>query len=124
MTARTDQREDIAAALKALGSQPFAEAGRRLFATLGYKSDRRIPIATPKQFCEQLDPHAKLTDRERSELGQVKSLHLLFQIWDVELAAHADMFDDAKAVHATKIESYLFFAAELPPGQYTRTALS
>src|SRR5262249_34490409 len=32
--------------------------------------------------------------------------------------------DDASVVQATKIESYLFFAAELPPGRYTRTVLS
>jgi len=124
MAARTDQREDIAAALKALESQPLAEASLRLFAALGYKSDRRIPIATPKQFSEQLDPHGKLTDREREALQQFKSLHLLFQISDAELAAHADMFDDSNAVQTTKIESYLFFAAELAPGHYTRTALS
>jgi len=124
MAARTDQREDIAAALKGLESQPLAEASLRLFAALGYKSDRRIPIATPKQFCEQLDPHGKLTDRERESLQQFKSLYLLFQISDGELAAHADMFDDSNVVQATKIESYLFFAAELPPGHYTRTALS
>lgn len=124
MTARIDQRENIATALKTLEGGPLAEAGLRLFATLGYKSDRRIPIATPNQFCEQLDPHGKLMDRERETLDQLKSLNLLFQISDAELAAHSDMFDDAQAVQATKIESYLFFAAELPPGQYTRTALS
>lgn len=124
MTTRTDQRENIATTLKTLESGPLADAGLRLFATLGYKSDRRISIATPKQFCEQLDPQGRLTDREREGLDQLKSLHLLFQISDTELAAHTDMFDDAHAVQATRIESYLFFAAELPAGQYTRTALS
>src|SRR5438045_4793454 len=34
------------------------------------------------------------------------------------------MFDDSTALQTTRIESYLFSAAELPPGQYTRTALS
>src|SRR5215813_5324219 len=101
MAAYTDHREEIADALKAFESQPLLEASRRLFATLGYRSDRRVAIATPKQFCEQLDPHGRLTDRERGELGQVKSLPLLFQLSDAELAAHTDMFDDASVVQAT-----------------------
>ena len=124
MSARTDQREAIAATLKALEGQQLADAGRQLFATLGYESDRRIPIATPQQFREQLDPHTKLAAHERDALNQLKSLHLLFQLTNAELDVHSDMFDDAKAVHATKIESYLFFAAELPPGHYTRSALA
>lgn len=119
MPARTDQREAIAATLKALEGQPLADAGRRLFAILGYQSDRSIPIATPQQFLEQLDPHGILTARERDALNQLNSLNLLFQLTDADVDAHIDMFDDAKAVHATKIESYLFFAAELPLA-YTR----
>ncbi len=124
MPARTDQRESIAEVLKALQHEPLADAGRRLFAALGYRSDRRISIATPKQFREQLDPHGTLANRERDALDQIKSLHLLFQLTNAELDVHGDMFDDAKAVQTSKIESYLFFAAELPPGHYTRTALS
>jgi adenine-specific DNA-methyltransferase len=124
MPARADQRENIATALNAFESQPFADAGRRLFATLGYKSDRRIPIATPQQFREQLDPQGKITDREREALEQVKSLHLLFQLTNAELDVHGDMFDDPEAVQTSKIESYLFFVADLPAGDYTRTSLA
>jgi adenine-specific DNA-methyltransferase len=124
MSDRSDQRETIIAALKAFDSQPLAEPARKLFAILGYQSDRRLPIATPTQFRAQLDPTNKLTDREREALDGLQSLHLLFQLSDAELTAHGDLFDDPSAVHTTKIESYLFFAADLPPGQYTRTALS
>jgi adenine-specific DNA-methyltransferase len=124
MPPSTDQREAIVSALRAFESPLLADAGRRLFATLGYKSDRRISIATPKQFREQLDPNGKLTAREGDALGQLNSLHLLFQLTNAEFDAHGDMFDDTTALQVTKIESYLFFAAELPPGHYTRTALS
>jgi adenine-specific DNA-methyltransferase len=122
--ARTDQREAIAAALNAFESQPSAEAGRQLFATLGYHSDRRVSIATPQEFRDHLDPQSRLTERERDALEKVNSLHLLFQLTNAELDVHGDMFDDPKAVQTSRIESYLFFAAELPPGDYTRTALS
>jgi adenine-specific DNA-methyltransferase len=124
MSDRSDQRETIIASLKAFDSQPLAEPARKLFATLGYQSDRRLPIATPAQFRAQLDPTNKLTDREREALDGLQSIHLLFQLSDAELTAHGDLFDDPSAVQTTKIESYLFFAADLPSGQYTRTALS
>ena len=124
MPATIDQREAIAAALREFDGRPVADAARKLFATLGYSSDRRLPIASAKQFLTQLDPGDKLTDRERETLDQLTSLHLLFQLTGIELDAHGDLLDDPKAVQTTKIESYLFFAADLPPGHYTRTALS
>lgn len=124
MPTAIDQREPIIAALKAFDGQSFPDAARQLFAALGYRSDRRIPIANAKQFCESLDPAGKLTERDREALAQTTSLHLLFQLTGAELDAHGDLLDDPTAVAATKIESYLFFAADLPPGQYTRTTLS
>lgn len=124
MPTAIDQREAIVGALKAFDNRPLADAAGTLFATLGYQSNRRLPISTTQQFREQLDQHGKLTDRDHEALGRLQSLHLLFQLTDAELAAHGDLFDDTDALQATKIESYLFFAAELPPGQYTRTALA
>ena len=82
------------------------------------------PIATAEAFCEQLDPGGMLTDREHKSLDSLDSLHLLFQLTDAELTAQRHLFDDAAAVETTTIHSYLFFAAELPAGVYTRTALS
>lgn len=124
MAGRIDQREAIAASLKAFDSQPLSISAQAFFSAMGYRSDRRIPITTSRQFQEQLDPHGRLTVGELAALGQLKSLHFLFQLTDAELVLHGDMFDDAKAVQETKIESYLFFAAELPPGQYSRSSLS
>ncbi len=124
MTAHADQCEKIIAALRALTSQPIPEGGRQLFETLGYISDRRIPISTSGEFREQLAPHTRFTGREQEALDQLQSLHLLFQFTDSELDAQMDLLDDRTAVQATRIESYLFFAAELPPGNYNRTLLS
>lgn len=50
MTARTDHREVIVAALKAFDDRPLPDAARTLFATLGYQSDRRLPISTTRQL--------------------------------------------------------------------------
>lgn len=124
MPDRIDQRETILAALKAFDDRPLADAAGALFATLGYRSDRRLPIATTAQFLAHLDPTGKLTDRDREALGRLESLNLLFQLSDAELASHSDLFDDPSELQTTKIESYLFFSAELPPDQYTRTSLA
>jgi adenine-specific DNA-methyltransferase len=119
-----DQKKSIEAALNEFASSSLVDASRQLFSTLGYQSRRRGSIKTVKQFREFLDPQEKLTDRECSALDRLKSLHLLFQLTDADLASQNDLFDDKSAIQETKIESYLFFAAELPPGQYTRTELA
>lgn len=77
MAPDTDQRETIIAALKQFGTHPLGEAARGLFAALGYRSDRTLPITTTEEFCEKLDPHGRLTDRERENLGKLQTLQLL-----------------------------------------------
>jgi adenine-specific DNA-methyltransferase len=124
MSERIDLRKDIEDALRAFGSTSLPVGAKRLFSTLGYASQRKLPIATAKKFCEQLDPGNKLTDKQRESLSSLKSLHLLFQLTDAELSNQRGLFDDPNEVNATQIESYLFFAAELPSGHYTRTTLS
>jgi len=125
MPDRIDQRDALAAVLKEFDGRPVTEVAKKFFATLGYDSNRRLPITTAKQFCAQLDPGRKLTERERESLDQLSSLHLLFQFTGGELDDHVgDLLDNGTGVEATRIESYLFFAADLPPGHYTRTALS
>ena len=85
MSDRIDQRDAITAALADFATRPLDEAADALFGALGYRSDRRLPIATPAQFCAQLDPLDTLTARERESLDYLTALHLLFQITDTEL---------------------------------------
>lgn len=119
-----DLRQQIAAALSDFETYPFPQATARLFATLGYKSERVLPIATVAEFCQQWDGDGILTPRERETLDQLTSLHLLFQLTDAELTMQRDLLDQGNAVDGNRIHSYLFFAAELPAGLYTRTFLS
>lgn len=120
----TDFRQQILAALKDFDTYPLPEAATRLFAALGYKSDRVLPISTVSQFCREWDGDKILTAREREALDQLTSLHLLFQLTDAELTLQRDLLDQGTGVDGTRIHSYLFFAAELPPGFHTRTFLS
>ena len=119
-----DLRQPIQTALQAFSSQPVRQAALSLLGALGYRSDRTLPITTPQQFCEQLDPQNRLTAGQRESLDTLTSLQLLFQLTDAELTFQPEFLDEPNAVQKTKIESYLFFAAELPAPSYTRTELS
>ncbi len=124
MPSLIDQRDAIEKGLGLFKNEPLQDAARKLFETLGYKSDRRVPIATPTQFRAQLDPQGKLTAPEIEAIDQLQSLHLLFQLTDTELGVQHGLFVPSNALEQSKIESYLFFAAELPDRQYSRTDLS
>lgn len=124
MPDRIDQRETIAAALKDFNSYPFPDAAKRLFGSMGYSSSRTLDISTVEEFCRELDQRQVLTAREREALDQLASLHFLYQITDSELTSQGDLFDDASKADGTRIHSYLFIAAELPAGVYTRTFLA
>jgi hypothetical protein len=112
MPTAIDQRENIQTALRGFINRPLPEAARELFEKLGYKSARRLPIESTAQFRKQLDPGGKLTEREGEALSQLTALHLLFQLSNAELDNQGDLLDDPTAVQSTKIESYIFFAAE------------
>ena len=119
-----DQRQAIAAALADFDSYPLPEAATRLFGTMGYASDRKLPVNSVADFRAAWDEQHVLTEREGDILGQLDALHLLFQLTDGELTMQRDLLDQGDAVDNTRIHSYLFFAAQLPPGDYTRTAIS
>lgn len=120
----SDLRAEIQSTLPAFTEKPLREAAADFLATLGYRSDRTLPIHTPRQFLDQLDAQNRLTGRERDTLQNLQSLHLLFQLTDAELTTQRDLLEDTTVPDKTRIHSYLFFAAELPPGNYTRTDLS
>lgn len=124
MPAAADHRPAIATALADFDARPLPEAARRLFAVLGYESDRQVPVNNAQEFCDSFDSNGSLTAREREQLGHLTALHFLFQLTDAELTSHSDLFDDAGSVDNTRILSYLFFAVELPAGTPTRTFLS
>ena len=120
----TDLRENIQSALADFQSLPLPDAARRLFGVLGYESERTIPLRGVKDFLTTFDPQGRLTPKEQETLSNLSSLHLLFQLSDAELTHQSGLFDSKTAIDGTLIQSYLFFAAELPAGHYNRTTLS
>lgn len=122
--APADLRLAIEQSLAAFASRPLPEAARALFGTLGYVSKRTVPLSGVHAFLARFDPKGTLPLRDHEALSALTNLHFLFQLTDAELSSQSDLFTDATAVEGTRIQSYLFFAAELPPGAYTRTALA
>jgi REP element-mobilizing transposase RayT len=119
-----DLRKEIESALHRLATAPLREGAEDLLHTLGYQSDRTMPW-TLETFLELGRDAAKpLTGKDIQDLQQLESLHLLFQFTDTELSAQGELMDDGTSLQVSRIESYLFFAAELPAGHYTRSALS
>jgi len=121
----TTHKHSIENALQNFSDLSLTEASINLFGTLGYQSDRFINISSTKAFCEQFDADSRFTEPHREVVEQLKSLNLLFQFTDTELSEQIELIDDTTAVDTTRIESYLFFAVELPEGaEYNRTTLS
>lgn len=120
----SDLREAIQSALAACTTGSLAAPAKALFNTLGYESDRTAQW-TLKSFLELGAALSRpFTARDQEELGKIQSLHLLFQISDAEVSGTGDLFDSSGTVDAQRIESYLFFAADLPPGHQTRGDLT
>lgn len=132
-----ETKEQIRTALAAFASKPFPQAARALFDTLGYNSqrdERVLKIATPADFFSWMK-NGNLantpSEKEQQDLADAcKSLHFLFQLTDVEVGTalgqgQADLFDSHTTVDGSRIESYLFFAAELSnASSQSRTAMA
>lgn len=121
-----DLRQPIQSALAKCADSDLAVASKALFQTLGYKSERSLPINTVTALKEQLDPHSYLRE-DNAHLSLWKSVHLLFQLTKSELAPSTgndlglnletpfELRRDGKV-----IESYIFFGIDLhsrPDGQ-------
>jgi hypothetical protein len=122
MTNLQTKRLFIRDAITRFSSQPLRAASLGLFAALGYQSDRTIAIGSVADFCTQFDPSGLLA-QPRAQKPDWQSIELLFQLTDEELSRNATLFKDT-SVRASLLQSYVFFAVELQPGDYARGKLA
>lgn len=122
MPDRTDLRRQIAEALAAFAEKPLRQAATAFFATLGYRSDRTLPIASVDDFCRQFDPDGKLNHPSALK-AEWKSIEIVFQLTDAELSQTGTLFKET-SVQQGLLQSYLFFAVELKGGDYARDKLT
>ncbi len=120
----SDLRESIQLALADLATGSLAKSGKALFNTLGYESERTASWDLDEFLKIAANSSKPLTAKEEKEFRRIKSLHLIFQIGDAELSKHIDMFDSTTTVDTQRIQSYIFFAVDLPHGTYTRGELT
>jgi adenine-specific DNA-methyltransferase len=118
----SDLRAALIANLAAFGSQPLPAAARAFFKTLGYQSDRTIPVGSVDAFCRQFDSEGRLAHPSALR-DQWKSVHLVFQLTNEELSAHTSLFQD-NTIKPGLLQSYLFFAIELTGKDYARGKLT
>lgn len=120
-----DHRDSITNSLNSFAGQPLRASASAFFRTLGYQSDRTADWSI-KTFLElAAQSRRQLTGEDIQSLHKLTSFHLLFQLTDAEVSdvlSGQQSFPDS--VKETEMESYLFFAVELPAGPYTRTELS
>jgi adenine-specific DNA-methyltransferase len=122
MPAPTDLHPAIEQALTAFNTQSLPAAAQAFFKTLGYKSDRTIPVGSIDTFCRQFDSEDRLA-HPSAQRDQWKSVHLVFQLTNEELSATTSLFHDT-AIKPGLLQSYLFFAIELTGKDYPRGKLT
>ena len=122
MPAPTDLRPAIEQALAAFNTQSLPAAAQAFFKTLGYKSDRTVPVGSIDAFCHQFDSEGRLAHPSALR-DQWKSVHLVFQLTNEELSATTSLFQDT-AIKPGLLQSYLFFAIELTGKDYARGKLT
>lgn len=123
-------QQQIQSTLTGLATGPLAANARSFFSTLGYKSDRSLPVNSLAELRTVLDTGNYLTE-ENALLSRWRSVHLLFQLTqnEIDFASDGQLTLGFTAPYETKdIRSYVFFALDLEPSQGneppTRTEMS
>lgn len=122
MSNNTDLKRAIVAAVQDFGQVSIRKAALNLFATLGYQSEKTLELDSVDAFCSQFDKENRLSHPSALK-GQWLGVELLFQLTDEEISRHASLFKDS-SVTASLLQSYVFFAIELTPGEYARARLA
>ena len=120
-------KNDIKNALKHFTDGNLAHNARHLLNTLGYRSNRTMPLDpnTAAEFIDNFDP-SNTMNAERALLDEWESIDLLFQLTgdEISLSDQATLGFEAGGIDNSIYQSYLFFALKLRGSSYTRTQLS
>ena len=125
-----ERRQTIQSALKALASQPLAQAATKLLQSLGYSSDKTADLGRTAETLlpniEQFRPElGKIGDKVKAE--RWRSCAFLFQLTNDEIPSLAigqiPLGADQK-IARSQIESFVFLAIELQGESWSRTDLA
>jgi len=125
-------RNQLLAALTGLGQAHLQSGATQLLAALGYASGKTIALPTePRAFATEL---AALTGTRQALtaatacLGEWRSAAFLFQLTNDELptlaAGQMGLLPESGGVQSHQVESFVFLALDLKPGNWSRTRLA
>jgi type I restriction-modification system DNA methylase subunit len=125
-------RNQLLAALTGLCEAPLQSGATQLLAALGYASGKTIALPTePRAFATEL---AALTGTRQALtaatacLGEWRSAAFLFQLTNDELptlaAGQMGLLPESGGVQSHQVESFVFLALDLKPGNWSRTRLA
>ncbi len=126
-----DLKHQIKSALYELRSGDLSERASSLLSTLGYRSQKTAPLLpkTGEELLQRYDIENQF-DPIKTLLNRWISADLLFQLTDAEVKnslsgqAGFDFQSPATAIDDKIIQSYLFFAIELPGADWNRSHLA
>ncbi len=122
----TALRSDIADALAAVPGADWPAGATAILAAMGYRSELVLEGQTgdPSEFIQQFDADNPGTQTERRFLEHARSVQLVFQITNAEIAEAAapsqQMKFDASGFETGNAQSFLFLAVELDGENYSR----
>ena len=123
-------KKEIVKALADFANKPLADAAIDLFGTLGYRSNKRLPLKpnTPDNFLSNF-AQGRNFNSDQAMVQDWQSVDFLFQLTDDEIRTAAGgnqqiLFNSHGEYDGAIMESYLFFAIALKKPNYTRTELS
>ena len=112
-------------ALQAAADGDFADRAGRLLGVLGYRSERTLDDQTgaARDFIADFPARTEgATEGELAFAEQVRSVHVLFQITDDEIAAETEHDAFGFRTFASDVaQSFIFVAAELTGTHYPRS---
>ena len=124
----SELQRSVQEALRALADGSLSECAEGLLVALGYRSDRTIDFESVAEFLSMVDAKGKLSAGQLATFDRWRDMDVVFQVTDEEVTGQGGLFgagptggrqfDDGVA------KSFLFLAADLEPGRFSRSDLT
>ncbi len=116
-------KHHIVEALDDFDNLPLRESAKHFLGVLGYRSERVPSLNGIEDLLSLFDEQGHLTQKQRAMFDDWTDARAVFQMTDDELSAQANLLR-ANGYEQSRAESFLFLAANLADGKYTRGRLA
>ena len=124
----SELQKTVLGALRALADGSLSECAEGLLVALGYRSDRTIDFESVAEFLSMVEAKDRLTAGQLATFDRWRAMDVVFQITDDEVTGQGGLFG-AGPTGARKFDdgvakSFLFLAADLKHGRFSRSDLT